>query len=401
MTRARSLSKLSNPATFTVDTDNNVGVNSTIPKEKLNIVGVVSATSFFGDGSSLSGITAGATLSAASGAQRVVVTSLTSGTMTAAGTDADLAWNSTTNTLSATNINVSGTLTYEDVTNVDSVGLVTARSGLRVVGGGLTVTGVSTFFDDVTFTGAAANITFDKSANAFSFADDAEAKFGDSGDLKIYHDGANSYVSDVGTGDLRLSGSFVKLNNVGNTATMVKATDGGSVELNHNGSKKFETTGAGVTVTGICSASGGVQVGSGQSFGDNGGTAVYYGDGSNLTGIAAGITTTKYSPTANAIIQIGLGTAQHHELTLTAGFTTITTSGGSFGESHSLVLIQPSSGIATVGFSTFFQFPSGSTPSKSEGSSKVDLVSFVVKDIAGNTGTGATELLASAGLNYS
>ena len=401
MTRARSLSKLSNPATFTVDTDNNVGVNSTIPKEKLNIVGVVSATSFFGDGSSLSGITAGATLSAASGAQRVVVTSLTSGTMTAAGTDADLAWNSTTNTLSATNINVSGTLTYEDVTNVDSVGLVTARSGLRVVGGGLTVTGVSTFFDDVTFTGAAANITFDKSANAFSFADDAEAKFGDSGDLKIYHDGANSYVSDVGTGDLRLSGSFVKLNNVGNTATMVKATDGGSVELNHNGSKKFETTGAGVTVTGICSASGGVQVGSGQSFGDNGGTAVYYGDGSNLTGIAAGITTTKYSPTANAIIQIGLGTAQHHELTLTAGFTTITTSGGSMGESHSLVLIQPSSGIATVGFSTFFQFPSGATPSMSEGSSKVDLVSFVVKDIAGNTGTGATELLASAGLNYS
>jgi len=37
----------------------------------------------------------------------------------------------------------------------------------------------------------------------------------------------------------------------------------------------------------------------------------------------------------------------------------------------------------------------------SEGSSKVDLISFVVKDIAGNTGTGATELLASAGLNYS
>ena len=421
MTRARNLSKLSNSATFTVDTDNNVGVNSTIPKEKLNIVGVVSATSFFGDGSSLSGITGGATLGAASGSQRVVVTSLTSGTMTDAGTDADLAWNSTTNTLSATNINVSGTLTYEDVTNVDSLGIVTARTGIKVtaggidvvgggltvtgvstfsdginvVGGGLTVTGISTFPDDVTFIGAAANITFDKSANALLFADDAEAKFGDGGDLKIYHDGANSYVSDVGTGDLRLSGSFVKINNVGNTATMVKATDGGSVEINHNGSKKFETTTTGITITG------GVQVGSGQSFGANGPTAVYYGDGSNLTGIAAGITTTKYSPTANAIIQIGLGTAQHHELTLTAGFTTITTSGGNFGESHSLVLIQPSSGIATVGFSTYFQFPSGATPSMSEGSSKVDLVSFVVKDIAGNTGTGATELLASAGLNYS
>ena len=421
MTRARNLSKLSNPATFTVDTDNNVGVNSTIPKEKLNIVGVVSATSFFGDGSSLSGITGGATLGAASGSQRVVVTSLTSGTMTDAATDADLAWNSTTNTLSATNINVSGTLTYEDVTNVDSLGIVTARTGIKVtaggidvvgggltvtgvstfsdginvVGGGLTVTGISTFPDDVTFIAAAANITFDKSANALLFADDAEAKFGDGGDLKIYHDGANSYVSDVGTGDLRIAGNIVKLNNNDNTATMIKATEGSSVELNHNNSKKLETTTTGITITG------GVQVGSGQSFGANGPTAVYYGDGSNLTGIAAGITTTKYSPTANAIIQIGLGTAQHHELTLTAGFTTITTSGGNFGESHSLVLIQPSSGIATVGFSTFFQFPSGATPSMSEGSSKVDLVSFVVKDIAGNTGTGATELLASAGLNYS
>ena len=157
--------------------------------------------------------------------------------------------------------------------------------------------------------------------------------------------------------------------------------------------------GLGVSAVGIITATGGVQVGTGQSFGDNGGTAVYYGDGSNLTGIAAGITTTKYSPTANAVIEVGLGTAQHHELTLTAGITTISCTGGTYGETHSLVLVQPSSGIATVGFSTFFQFPSGATPDMSEGSSKVDLVSFVVKT-QGSTGI-ATELLASAGLNYS
>ena len=163
MTRARDLSRLSNSGALSVGGNNNVGVNSTAPVSKLNVVGVVSATSYFGDGSNLSGITAGATLSAASGAQRVVVTSLTSGTMTAAGTDADLAWNSTTNTLSATNfigaltgnasglsgspditvgsitatgnVSIAGTLTYEDVTNVDSVGIVTARSGLQVLSG--------------------------------------------------------------------------------------------------------------------------------------------------------------------------------------------------------------------------------------------------------------------------
>ena len=90
------------------------GVNSITPKEKLNVVGVVSATSFFGDGSALTGITAGATLSASTGAQRLVVTSLTSGTMTAAGTNADLSYHTSTNTLSATNL--SGALPATNLT---------------------------------------------------------------------------------------------------------------------------------------------------------------------------------------------------------------------------------------------------------------------------------------------
>ena len=46
MTRARSLARLSNSEAFTVSSDLNVGVNSTSPVEKLNVVGVVSATSF-------------------------------------------------------------------------------------------------------------------------------------------------------------------------------------------------------------------------------------------------------------------------------------------------------------------------------------------------------------------
>ena len=43
----------------------------------------------------------------------------------------------------------SGVITYEDVTSVDSVGVVTARSGLVVVSGGSSVAGVSTFYDDL------------------------------------------------------------------------------------------------------------------------------------------------------------------------------------------------------------------------------------------------------------
>ena len=56
MTRARNLARLANSAALTVSSDLNVGVNSTSPVEKLNVVGVVSATSFFGDGSNLDGV---------------------------------------------------------------------------------------------------------------------------------------------------------------------------------------------------------------------------------------------------------------------------------------------------------------------------------------------------------
>ena len=39
------------------------------------------------------------------------------------------------------NVTIGGTLTYEDVTNIDSVGLITARSGIDVTAGGVTIGG--------------------------------------------------------------------------------------------------------------------------------------------------------------------------------------------------------------------------------------------------------------------
>ena len=114
-------------------------------------------------------------------------------------------------------------------------------------------------------------------------------------------------------------------------------------------------------------------------------------------GGGGGITTTASAPSANTIVYLDLGSAQYHELALSAGITTISCSNGNVGESHVVVINQPSSGIATVGFDTYFEFPSGAAPSMSEGGSAVDMVSFVVKKAAG---AGGTELLASAGLNY-
>ena len=56
MSRARQLSKLANPSVFSVDTSYNVGLNSTTPDAKLDVIGIVSATAFYGDGSNLEGV---------------------------------------------------------------------------------------------------------------------------------------------------------------------------------------------------------------------------------------------------------------------------------------------------------------------------------------------------------
>ena len=220
------------------------------------------------------------------------------------------------------------------------------------------------------------------------------------------------------------------------TATTFKGTSGeftGNVSV--GGTLTYEDV-SNVDAVGVITARDGIRVGAGESISALSGTIYYYGDGSNLDGVVSGVATkedgtpkgsdqtslnftgatvtssgsettiaisggigtAESSPAANTVVTLNLGTTQHHDLTLTAGITTITCTGGSMGDSHSLVLTQPSSGIATVGFSTYFLFPSGATPAMSEGGSKVDLVSFVVKT-QGSSGV-ATALLASAGLNY-
>jgi hypothetical protein len=54
------------------------------------------------------------------------------------------------------NVSVGGTLTYEDVKNVDSVGLITARTGIKVLAGGINAVGVVTA---TSFVGSGLNLT--------------------------------------------------------------------------------------------------------------------------------------------------------------------------------------------------------------------------------------------------
>ncbi len=113
----------------TSGTSFNIGVttiHSTLI-ESHNIVstGVVTAISFSGDGSGLTGV---------ANTDFVVGTAITMGTANFTG-----------------NVTIGGTLTYEDVTNIDSVGIITAQKDIHV-GAGVSVVGIVTAatgdFDD-------------------------------------------------------------------------------------------------------------------------------------------------------------------------------------------------------------------------------------------------------------
>jgi hypothetical protein len=177
MTRARSLSKLAGSSIFTVDSDDNVGLNSTSPDAKLDVVGVISATTFFGSGSGLTGVAStdniitgtAATFTNVVKVGTAITLDATSGIITATTFSGNLTGNITgsvtgvatgadnlvgTPDIDVRNITgvaatfsgavtVGGVLTYDDVTNVDSIGVVTARSGIIVTAG------VSTFGGNV------------------------------------------------------------------------------------------------------------------------------------------------------------------------------------------------------------------------------------------------------------
>ena len=252
------------------------------------------------------------------------------------------------------NVTIGGTLTHEDVTNIDSVGIVTARGGFLAgnpaVSVGATITG----------------------AGAASFS--GIGTF--SGNLNV-GTGITAYAS---TSNL----------NIGTGVTVYGSTGIVSATAFY---------GDGAALSGVVS---GIEVESGGSSVGTSLTAINFASGATITQGSSGITTvtiaagvSTYANVASGIVStLYLSDAQDHKIT-TTGFVTFTSSGGSEGESHTLRIVN--SGISTVGFSTYFLWPSGSAPTMPTTSGAISLISFTVQRV----GAGGTQLLAGASLNYS
>ena len=401
MTRARDLARVINPTNFTVDTSNSrVGLGSTAPTAKLNVTGIVSATAFYGDGSNLEGV-------ASAGLGTAVEEDSTDGGAQIYFTDTVLAISGdvTVNPPDSSNIAYTqyqeisvdsgadfiigdgddfipdilgissdvqtpgllsgggGRVRADNYTNKAGTGAPTFNAGLNVVGlvsatsfsgDGTGLTGVAS--TDNIITGTAATFTGGINANSINVT------------------GLSTFVGFV---------AFTTSISVGGTITYEDVTNVDSVGLiTARSGIEFGAAGVGgtITATGQAEFAGVVTATS------------YHGDGSNLTGISVGLTT-------EALVTSGIVTTlnlskQDHKITAT-GICTITVTGGTEADSHTVRIIN--SGIATVGFSTYFLFPSGAAPSLPTADGAISLISFTVNRV----GAGGTQLLAGASVNYS
>ena len=279
------------------------------------------------------------------------------------------------------NVSVAGTLTYEDVTNIDAVGIITARSDV-LVGSGITLSPDGDIFFTGIMTGNGSGLTGVANTDVIfpdkiSFGDGDGVNLGVSSDLRIYHSGSHSFIQEEGTGSLYIDANQLYIRQASDDTILLQTISNGEVRINHNGNEKIRTESDGITVTGTVAATS------------------YTGDGSALTGIEAGIQTSV--PKSVSGITTVLDLSKDDFKITAAGITTIDVRGGSEGNSHTLRI--HNSGITTVGFSTYFLFPSGAAPIIPTADGTISLISFTV-DRQGAVGL-ATQLLAGSSVNFS
>ena len=238
----------------------------------LNITGVATAASFSGDGSALTGVAA--TDYVVANTIKVLGISTFSGEVQV-GT--------------AVTIGVAGITTFSNGVHLDGTTVfgkgnaVLLENGFenenaQIVNDGATEKATIVFktssggtvserlrikdTGDVDLSGSAAgvsSVTWDASADSLIFKDKSYAKFGDSSDLSIYHDGTTNII-DSASANLEIRHGAEKL---------AAFAQDGQAELWFDNSKKLATTNTGAIITGICTATS------------------FSGDGSSLTGIGA------------------------------------------------------------------------------------------------------------------
>ena len=259
----------------------NVGVGT---DGSINTTGIITATSFVGSGASLTDLPAGELTGTVADAR---INSLTASKLTGTVNEARITQLTASKLIGAlpaiSGANLTNVYTTDDggrgtdlvVTGISSLGIATSgdsqpgktdlyyqgdlklkttQQGVEVIGimsaTALDFTGATgAFNNDVLLQGATANVNWNKSHSALQFFDGAKAIFGSEplvSDLEIYHNGQNSFINEIGTGELFIT------TGIGTTAA--KVSDG-SITLYHQGVERLKTTSSGVVISGSISGS--------------------------------------------------------------------------------------------------------------------------------------------------
>ena len=185
------------------------------------------------------------------------------------------------------------------------------------------------------------------------FPDDAKAEWGTGGDLQIYHDASNSYITDNGTGNLKI-GSGNQVDILGTAETLATFVDDGAVSLYHNDGVKIATTATGIQVTGTALAT----------------------------------TDTDTSNTGD--VTLDFQTNQNFVLTFTGNVTLVNPSTEQVGQSGIIVCIQDGTGSRTLSLGTDYETAGAAGITLSTAADAVDIIPYFVQS-ASNILLGAVQ----------
>ena len=283
---------------------------SNITSHNIHSSGIVTAISFVGDGSGLTGVASTDSIITGTAAtftggvdinsdldvdghtnlDNVSIAGVTTFAGGLTGTTANFSGD----------VTVGGVLTYEDVKNVDSVGLITARNGINVSGGNVTIANDidvdgHTNIDNVSIAG------FTTVGAGLLLNNSIKLRFGNTSNSYIYYDAGSGVTHHQITG-----GTLAIASNISNTyKRMIRGVANLQTELYYNGSEKIRTTDKGI------------QVGSGVTIETNGqatytgiitATAFKLADGSAI-GAGAGGTWSSYTAGIATSKSVGVNTS--------------------------------------------------------------------------------------------
>jgi hypothetical protein len=238
--------------------------------------------------------------------------------------------------------NTSGSFAVQMKTNVGTALTLVQGKNTFVACNGTSIYQLDAPTSVDSFTANTINTSILNVSTSALFVDNAKANFGTGNDLQVYHDGSNSYIQDIGTGHLYISGSQVNLRD-SNNEIMVNGIEDGAVNIYYNANLKLATTNTGVQVTGTLLA------------------------------------TTNTDTSNTGSVTLDFAANQNFVLTLTGNLTLANPTTEQVGQAGVITFIQDATGSRTLTLGTQYKTRGGSGITLSTAANAVDVVPYFVQ----------------------